>query len=120
MFSRGDKKTLSKCQPLSPYFRQPHTEELDRIEEHEDVRAQVQQCGLNGPDPALERGEDPENMDDADADNQVLLDRTIGASDAVSASICPISTPTLKPRMLATRPFGEMVNSWSVVARPNP
>src|SRR5438445_266404 len=39
---------------------------------------------------------------------------------AVSASPCPISTPTLKLRMLATRPFGASAKSCSFVARPKP
>ena len=39
---------------------------------------------------------------------------------AVSASIWPISTPTLKLTMLVTSPFEDRVNSCSLVARPKP
>ena len=39
---------------------------------------------------------------------------------AVSARPWPISTPTLKLTMFATRPFGDSANSCSFVARPKP
>src|SRR3989304_4456229 len=41
-------------------------------------------------------------------------------STNVSASICPISTPTLKLTILATRPLVAWSNSCSFVARPSP
>src|SRR5579862_6229461 len=41
-------------------------------------------------------------------------------STAVSASTCPISTPTLKLMMLVNNPSFAKSNSWSLVAKPKP